>query len=291
MWTKFQVRNPKIGAIACNIARNWEMICAAFVFLLNYVNALECVNLCTIFASVKVLPNHRNRHNIPQPIRHHVLPLHLLLAAGGGHHAGAVLPPVGHAAVAHVRVLPHPGHAELPVLAVVHKLQRQGAGRQGPGPEPAQRAGVAGPGRKTVRVQGPLGGPLAHDAAAGQGLQRHVRHVLHPDPADDDRRQLRLPHGNPGPRHLLQGGRLVPHRVLLHVAAVHHLQRGALRLGEDGAGVQGAAAERELIRRRHQDEAGGSHVLDGHQQEPAGHELEPVHEHQQEVDIHGECSN
>ncbi|XP_026834527.1 gustatory and odorant receptor 21a isoform X2 [Drosophila erecta] len=83
---------------------------------------------------------------------------------------------------------------------------------------------------ETDRVPPSVGGPESHDAAAGTSVLQYVRHVLSSHLLHNDHRHLRQHQRNHRPRSNLQGGGPVRHCVLLHGPAVHHLQRGALRL-------------------------------------------------------------
>lgn len=66
-----------------------------------------------------------------------------------------------------------------------------------------------------------MGGPIPHDAAAGEGIQRNVRDVLHSHHAHYDSRQLRLSYGDHGSRIVVQGIISIPRYRFLGPAGMH----------------------------------------------------------------------
>lgn len=111
--------------------------------------------------------------------------MHHILGRGYRDHACPVLHAAGHASVAHLRLLPHPGDAERTVQSLVHQLHGERSRRCLARAETAGGAQHQRSGQQARGVQGFMGGPVAHDAAAREGVQRNVRDVLHSDHAYD----------------------------------------------------------------------------------------------------------
>lgn len=71
--------------------------------------------------------------------------LYNVLGRGHSGHASSVLHATGHASMAHLRLLPHPGDAEWSLQPLVHQLHGEGpsghlAGRETTGRAPHQRS-------------------------------------------------------------------------------------------------------------------------------------------------------
>lgn len=75
--------------------------------------------------SVQILQSYWKAYYIQKPHSDHIYLMFGVLDSWYCDHVGPVLPPGGHVAVAHIRILPYPRHVELSLLLVVHQLHRQ----------------------------------------------------------------------------------------------------------------------------------------------------------------------